>query len=388
MTVILFGASPWGTRALTHLDVGYHLVVPPRESLPTLHGRALSVTRLPFVEEPESALAAPCPGDAAAAVSFTEPGLLPAALVAAHHGLAGTPVTAVAVTRNKLAMRRALDGAVAQPRFGQVGVDAVPVDLTAVVVKPQSGTAGVGVSLVSTADLDPAGVALLWEEHIEGPEVSVETVSRLVDGHLHVEVIGITNKSTSGAPDFVELAHTAPTGLGDGDRTAVLALVVEALDRLGVTYGAAHTEVVLHAERGPVLIEVQTRPGGGRIPTLHELVTGVDHYESAVRALLDLPRSTPITGVRTAVARMILSAPSAGADTTALPRLRPVGAAAPAAVVDVELWPSARRPTRSNLDRHGVVVAGGEDPDAVTRVLDQTMADLTAADTNHEEIPA
>lgn len=46
------------------------------------------------------------------------------------------------------------------------------------------------------------------EEYMEGPEVSVETLS--VNGVCHV--IQITDKLTTDAPYFVEMGHSQPSG--------------------------------------------------------------------------------------------------------------------------------------------------------------------------------
>ena len=49
---------------------------------------------------------------------------------------------------------------------------------------------------------------LMVEEYMEGPEVSVETLS--VNGVCHV--IQITDKLTTDAPYFVEMGHSQPSG--------------------------------------------------------------------------------------------------------------------------------------------------------------------------------
>ena len=49
------------------------------------------------------------------------------------------------------------------------------------------------------------------EEYMEGPEVSVETLT--VNGECHV--IQITDKLTTGAPHYVEMGHSQPTMLSN-----------------------------------------------------------------------------------------------------------------------------------------------------------------------------
>ncbi|WP_431771323.1 ATP-grasp domain-containing protein [Streptomyces cucumeris] len=118
---------------------------------------------------------------------------------------------------------------------------------------------------------------VLLEELLEGPEVSVETVS--YDGVT--EVVGVTDKSLGGTPAFIETGHMFPAELTPADteaagQTALLALKALALD--GVV---AHTEIKLTAD-GPRVVEVNARPAGNRITELIRHVTGIDLAAAAV----------------------------------------------------------------------------------------------------------
>ena len=64
---------------------------------------------------------------------------------------------------------------------------------------------------------------------MEGPEVSVETLT--VDGICHV--IQITDKLTTGAPHFVELAHHQPSTLTTEIKDSLYSITKNALDALG-----------------------------------------------------------------------------------------------------------------------------------------------------------
>ncbi len=373
--VLLLGGSPLGTRALERMGVPYDLVALPTESTDQAVGVPRRVTRLPFDTDPEAILCHIPQPDVVAAVSFTELGLWPASLLAREHGLRGVPLRGVALTRNKAATRLRLDGLVRQPRFGRVGGDPIPARLDSVVIKPVRGTASDGVVRLPAAQARelPADAGLLWEEYIPGPEVSVETVSRTDGGAVTVTVIGITAKQTTTGPYFVELGHAVPAGLDAATRNEVTGVVRRALVALGVTLGPAHTELKLTSD-GPVLVEVQTRPGGGRIPALHEIVSGVDHYEAALRALLEFPPPTPRPGTCVAAAvSMLRAAPPAG---VAFPVPEET---ANARVVEWEIWPG--RPDdgavlRSNLDRRGFLLVAGDDPREVQRLLDRAAGAL------------
>ena len=120
------------------------------------------------------------------------------------------------------------------------------------------------------------------EEYMNGPEVSVETLT--VDGECHV--IQITDKITTGAPHFVEMGHTQPTRL-PGDIPAKIAEVAKAANKaIGITNGPSHTEIIVTSE-GPKIVELGARLGGDCIAThLVPLSTGVDMVECCIKIAL------------------------------------------------------------------------------------------------------
>ena len=65
---------------------------------------------------------------------------------------------------------------------------------------------------------------VLFEEYMEGPEVSVETIS--LDGVCHV--IQITDKLTTGAPHFVEIGHSQPSQLSIDIQEAIKEVAIKA----------------------------------------------------------------------------------------------------------------------------------------------------------------
>ena len=75
---------------------------------------------------------------------------------------------------------------------------------------------------------------------------------------------------------------------------------------------------VLHVEgkctsRGPRVVEVNARMGGGRIHQMVEAVWGVDLIEAQLRSCLDLPQAlTPSRKPRCAVVNAIVHAPATG----------------------------------------------------------------------------
>ncbi|MET8695276.1 ATP-grasp domain-containing protein [Streptomyces bauhiniae] len=146
--------------------------------------------------------------------------------------------------------------------------------------------------------------AVLLEELLDGPEVSVETVSHA--GAVHV--VGVTDKSIGGAPAFIETGHMFPAALDPADARAAEETAVGALRALGLTEGVvAHTEVKL-TPAGPRVIEVNPRPAGNRITELIRHVTGIDLAAAFVDVSLgrapDLTRTD--TGLRSAAVGFLL----------------------------------------------------------------------------------
>src|SRR5206468_13136370 len=94
-------------------------------------------------------------------------------------------------------------------------------------------------------------------------------------------------------PWFVECGHDFRADLGEV--ATVEALAIAAIEALGLGFGPAHTEVRL-GPRGPVVIEVNARLAGGRIPTLVRLATGIDLAGATVDAVVGGGRPLPEPG--------------------------------------------------------------------------------------------
>ncbi|MFF4274211.1 ATP-grasp domain-containing protein [Streptomyces sp. NPDC001536] len=217
------------------------------------------------------------------------------ARIAGHLGLPGSSPEAVENACRKDATRRVLaDAGVPGPRFA-VHVEWADLARAAreigypLVVKPVDLCAGMYVRRVDDEEQLAAAVrvladfpvnargqrrhpAVLIEELLDGPEVSVETVSHA--GAVHV--VGVTDKSIGGAPAFIETGHMFPAALPTDDAEAAEQTALAALKALGLTEGVvAHTEIKL-TSAGPRVVEVNPRPAGNRITELVRHVTGID----------------------------------------------------------------------------------------------------------------
>ncbi|CAH1195339.1 D-alanine--D-alanine ligase [Paenibacillus plantiphilus] len=111
----------------------------------------------------------------------------------------------------------------------------------------------------------------LLEEYMRGEEVSVESVS--CNGEI--TILGITDKSITGTPYFIENGHMFPAKLNDDIYAEVTQFVRNALEAVGFDHGIAHTEVKLTAA-GPRIVEINPRTAGNYIVELIERVTDID----------------------------------------------------------------------------------------------------------------
>ena len=113
-------------------------------------------------------------------------------------------------------------------------------------------------------------------------------------------------------PSFQETGLHCPP---DHDRKAVrrlVDLVVQTVQAFGLHRGVLHIEGKC-TSRGPRIIEVNARMGGGRIHEIVEAVWGVDLIEAHLRSCLDLPPTVkPSRRPRCAVVDAIVHAPATG----------------------------------------------------------------------------
>jgi biotin carboxylase len=243
-----------------------------------------------------------------AAVSLFELGLLPAARINEALGLGGESVATVELLLDKWRMRRHLAArgfspvAFAVGRSTQDVREFVEAQGLPIIVKPirESGSLGV-FRIRDRADVDvvterfrslddghwtvgdlfraDSFEEFLMEEFLDGPEISVETLS--FDGR-HV-VVAVTDKECGGPSGFVEIGHSQPSGYSTETLREVARLVPDFLDAVGLCNGPAHTEVKL-ASRGPRIIESHNRVAGDRINEVTEVVYGVDMERYALGA--------------------------------------------------------------------------------------------------------
>lgn len=219
------------------------------------------------------------------------------AYVAEQLGLTGNKYESAVRAHDKHLMREALVAAgvdcphyVVMDRGERLAVSGLELPL---IVKPSDRSGSLGVQKITRwEELDAAvqkaldvsiiGEALI-EEYIEGREISVEMISC---GGVH-HALQITDKVTTGAPHFVELAHHQPSDLPAAMQDHIFDISRQALDALGLTNGASHSEYKITKEGRIVVMEIGGRMGGDFIGSnLVQLSTGYDFLQGVIEVAL------------------------------------------------------------------------------------------------------
>ena len=317
-----------------------------------------------------------------AAVSLFELGLLPAARINEALGLGGESVETVELLLDKWRMRRHLNAKGISPVASAVGRSAqdirefVQAHGFPIIVKPirESGSLGV-FRICGQADVDAVPERFrslddghwvagdlssadsfdefLMEEYLDGPEISVETLS--FDGR-HV-IVAVTDKELDDR-GFVEIGHSQPSGHPAETLHEVTRLVTEFLDAVGIRNGPGHTEVKL-TSRGPRIVESHNRIGGDRINDLAEIAYGVDMERYTLAAGFGVlePLATSPESRGGAAIRFLTPAPGRVVEVTGIDAVR-----ADPAYVDLRLKVEPGDvvpPLTWNEDKVGHVIARG-----------------------------
>ena len=331
-----------------------------------------------------------------AVVAVDDQGVRVAALAAERLGLRGNPPQAAERTRDKGAMRAALEAAgVPQPAYRLAGATddvaafALEVGLPCV-VKPlalsasrgviradsPAGAAGVAerVRAILAEAGEAAGAALLVERYLPGEEVAIEGLLR--GGRL--ELLALFDKPDPlEGPYFEETLFVTPSRHPAGLQQELCVAAGRAAAALGLTEGPVHAELRTDGERVWVL-ELAARSIGGLCSRALRFGVGVTLEELILRHALglelgDVTRERPAAGV------MMLPIPHAGV-------LERVGgqeeARAVEGIEDLVISVAPGRPVRSlpEGDRYlGFLFARAETPELVERALREAHGRLEVA---------
>lgn len=228
--------------------------------------------------------------------SFSLESALPTVIYVANKmGLVHNSLECQMLTENKFSMRNAFKKA-GLPTPGYLLIYTpellANIDLKyPLIVKPVDSGGSKGVNKVNTpeelmhayieAKDNSRTYRVIVEEFIDGREFSVEYIS--YKGHHYC--LQITDKKTSGAPHFIEMAHHQPANIGPDVAQRIRDMVEKALTALKIENSASHTEIKLNSKGELYIIEIGARMGGDKITSdLVRLSTGYD----MVKGVIDL----------------------------------------------------------------------------------------------------
>ncbi|WP_329791968.1 pyridoxal-phosphate dependent enzyme [Lentzea sp. DG1S-22] len=318
-----------------------------------------------------------------------------AAEIATWLGLPGNSADAVRVCRNKALLRaRLAEVGVPQPKFAVVAdPEEIPTAVSSVglpcVVKPADESGSTDVVLCRTIEeadeharrvlavrhnargLPTERMALI-EEYLDGPEFSVE----LFTGQGR-HWAGVTAKTVTPGPRFVEHRHVFPAPVDDEAFEQLIEVATLAVQAAGMVSGATHTELKL-TTNGPAIIEVNPRLAGGMIPELVRLACGVDLLEQQVRLAAGLPLELAEHQDRTAGIQFLLcERDGVVADVRGV---REAGQVDGIDQIAVNVRPGD--PIKATTDaytRLGHIIGCTPDLPRLTKALDEAMSRLTVS---------
>ncbi len=330
-----------------------------------------------------------------AVIAVDDAGTVVAARASARLGLAHNPPEAVAIARDKLALRERLAAfEVPQPAFTTLSPGAGPEEVAAAVgavglpcvIKPTSLSGSQGVlradtpgdavavaervrRIATSAGVDP-GAPLLVERFAPGPEVAVEGL--VVSGGLRVLAVFDKPDPLDG-PAFEETLYVTPSRLPPPDLAAVVSASGAATAALGLVDGPVHVEVRVHEGRA-VVIEVAARTIGGLCSRALSFSTGRSLEELVISHALGMALGD--TAARGASGVLMIPIPRAG---TLVGVEGLVEAKAVPGVTDIEITIVPGRlvaPVPEGNRYLGFVFARDRTPDRVERALRRARACL------------
>lgn len=206
--------------------------------------------------------------------------------VAEKLNLVGNTLHCTQISTNKYDMRKSLEvGGVRCPRYIRVK-DINNIDIGnmrfPLIVKPTDRSGSRGVTKVETINNINSAVEsalnqsfnkeVIIEEYISGKEFSMEFISQ---NRIHT-FLAITEKYTTGAPNFIEKAHIEPGEISESLLAKAIEVAKRGLESLNICNGASHVEIKID-KNDIFIIEIGARMGGDFIGSeLVRLSTGID----------------------------------------------------------------------------------------------------------------
>ena len=156
------------------------------------------------------------------------------------------------------------------------------------IMKPTDNSGSRGVVLIKSVDElvdaykysreQSRNGSVIVEEYLQGHEVSVEVI--VYKSKVHI--LQVTDKLTTGAPNFVEMGHSQPSRFIGEALDKIHDVATKACAAVGIENGPVHVEMMV-TECGPKMIELGARMGGDCIAThLVPLSTGIDMIKATI----------------------------------------------------------------------------------------------------------
>lgn len=217
--------------------------------------------------------------------------------IASKLNLVGNSMVCTKISTDKYEMRKALfQKGVPCPNFKKIKGSFSEIDIndmiTPLIVKPTDRSGSRGVSkidnindleeVINKAKNESFSKEVIVEEFINGQEYSMEFFS---DNGKHT-FLAITEKFTTGAPNFIERAHLQPGRIIEENLVKAIETAISGLDALEILNGASHVEIKVDKDK-VFIIEIGARMGGDFIGSeLVRLSTGIDFTEAVINKSL------------------------------------------------------------------------------------------------------
>ncbi|HEY4976217.1 MAG TPA: hypothetical protein VII83_07125 [Gaiellaceae bacterium] len=105
-----------------------------------------------------------------------------------------------------------------------------------------------------------------------------------LDGRYHA--LAVADRRSASAPAFgVSLEHAWPSSLSEAELAKTIEIAARAVASLGIEQGPSYVQVIV-GERGPLLVELAARLGGGHDAELVEAALGIELNGLALAAAL------------------------------------------------------------------------------------------------------
>lgn len=285
--------------------------------------------------------------------------------VANRMGLVGNTDACTLVSTNKHAMRECFEkNGDPSPRSVYVSSDEDLLKLNLkypLIVKPVDRSGSRGITLVEDeSEMQKAfdyakeqgfEKAAVVEEYATGEEFSVECIS-WKGKHTF---LALTKKYTTGAPSFIETGHMEPAEVSSEDVEKIVKVVFHALDSLGVSFGASHSEVKLGEDGVVRIIEIGARMGGDNIgSSLVKLTTGVDFVKAVIEIAMGSEPEIKVQRCGKASIKYIFT-------SSDLEEYRQLLKECPEKIVEAEIDENATGPITDSSNRYGYYILHEEE---------------------------